>query len=219
MSALAGSAIGALASLATAWLTQHSQTRVTQRLQDPARCEAVHGEFIREASKLFAAAFEHGLGDPPKLVGLHATVDTIRLFGRPRTVEEAERVVNRICAANFAPNKELRLFADIAKGAELDPLCAFSDACREELKLAPAAGGAPALALRLDRTGGSSELRTPDLAAPGRGGQGAAERSPVPRHVHGQRAALLDEYPRQNQRNTKVAARSSGQPSGILHHR
>jgi hypothetical protein len=37
LAALAGSAIGALASLVTAWLTQHSQTRVTQRLQYQAR--------------------------------------------------------------------------------------------------------------------------------------------------------------------------------------
>ena len=136
VSALAGSAIGALASLATTWLTQHSQMRVTQRLQDRARREALYGEFIREASKLFADAFEHGLDDRAKLVTLYATVGAIRLFGRPRTVEEAERVMNRIGAAYFAPNKELRLFADIAKEGELDPLCSFSDACREELRLA-----------------------------------------------------------------------------------
>ena len=52
----------------------------------------------------------------------------------PRTVEEAERVMNRIGAAYFAPNKELRLFADITREGELDPLCAFSEACREELR-------------------------------------------------------------------------------------
>jgi hypothetical protein len=136
ISALAGSAIGALASLATTWLTQHSQTRVTQRLQDRARREALYGEFIREASKLFADAFEHELDDPTKLVQLYAIVSTIRLFGRPRTLEEAERVINQIGAAYFAPNKELRLFANITVEGELDPLCAFSTACREELKLA-----------------------------------------------------------------------------------
>jgi hypothetical protein len=32
-------------------------------------------------------------------------------------------------------NKELRLFADITPSGELDPLYAFSNACREELKL------------------------------------------------------------------------------------
>ena len=48
MTALAGSAIGAFASIATTWVV-HSQTRATQRAQDRVRCEALHGEYIREA--------------------------------------------------------------------------------------------------------------------------------------------------------------------------
>ena len=136
LAALAGSAIGALASLVTAWLTQHSQTRVTQRSQDQARREALYGEFIREASKLFADAFEHELDDPAKLVQLYATVSIIRLFGQQRTLEEAEGVMHRIGATYFAPNKDVRLFADIVRNGELDPLYGFSSACRTELQLA-----------------------------------------------------------------------------------
>ena len=135
VSALAGSAIGALASLATSWLTQHSQTLLTQRLQDRARREALYGDFIREASKLFADAFEHEFDDPAKLVQLYATVSTMRLFGQKRTVEEAERVMDSIGTAYFAPNKDLREFAHISKQGELDPLLEFSKACREELQL------------------------------------------------------------------------------------
>ena len=86
-----------------------------QRLQDRARREALYSEFIREASKLFADAFEHELDDPAKLVHLYAIVNTLRLFGQPQTIEEAERVMNQIGATYFAPNKELRLFADITK--------------------------------------------------------------------------------------------------------
>ena len=136
LAALAGSAIGALASLATTWLTQHAQARTTLRLQDRARREALYGEFIREASKLFVDAFEHELDDPTKLLQLYAIVSTIRLFGQPRTVAAAEQVMNQIGAAYFAPNKELRLFADFTKGSELDPLYDFSSACREEFELA-----------------------------------------------------------------------------------
>ena len=135
IAALAGSSIGALTSLTTTWLTQHSQTRITQRLQDQTRREALYGEFIREASKLFADAFEHELDDPTKLVQLYAIVSTIRLFGQKQTLEEAERVMSQIGAAYFAPNKDLRLFADIAREGEMDPLFAFSNACREELQL------------------------------------------------------------------------------------
>jgi len=136
VAALAGSAIGALTSLATTWLSQYSQARATQRMHDRARREALYGEFIREASKLFVDAFEHELDDPAKLLQPYAIVCIIRLFGQPRTVEEAERVMSQIGAAYFAPNKELRLSADITKAGELDPLYSFSNACREELELA-----------------------------------------------------------------------------------
>ena len=135
LAALAGSAIGALASFATTWVTQYSQTHATLRMQDRARREALYGEFIREASKLFADAFEHELDDPAKLVQLYAIVSTLRLFAQPQTIKEAERVMNQIGATYFAPNKELRQFADITPGGELDPLYAFSTVCREELKL------------------------------------------------------------------------------------
>lgn len=104
-------------------------------MRDRARREARYGEFIREASKLFADAFEHELDDPGKLVHLYAIVSTVRLFGQPQTLKAAEQVMNQIGAAYFAPNKELRLFADITKASELDPLYAFSNVCREELKL------------------------------------------------------------------------------------
>lgn len=135
VAALAGSAIGALASFATTWVMQYSQARATLRLQDRARREALYGEFIHEASKLFTDAFEHELDDPAKLMHLYAIVSTLRLFGQPQTIKEAERVMNQIGATYFAQNKELRLFADITPSGELDPLYAFSNACREELKL------------------------------------------------------------------------------------
>lgn len=136
LSALAGSAIGALASLTTTWLTQSSQMRAARLAQDGARREALYGEFIREASRLFVDAFEHELDDPAKMVHLYAMVSTMRLFGGPETLREAEKVMAAIGAAYFAPNKDLKLFAEITVGSELDPLYAFSNACRDELRIA-----------------------------------------------------------------------------------
>jgi hypothetical protein len=132
--ALAGSAIGALASFVTTWATQSSQARAARRLQDRAHREELYGDFIQEASRLFVDAFEHELEDPAKLVHLYAIVSTIRLFGDPRTLHEAEKVMREIGAAYFAPNKDVRLFAEIAPAGELDPLFAFSEACRQELR-------------------------------------------------------------------------------------
>ena len=42
--------------------------------------------------------------------------------------------MSQIGATYFAPNKDVRLFAEIAPAGELDPLFAFSAACRAELQ-------------------------------------------------------------------------------------
>jgi hypothetical protein len=80
-------------------LVELAEARATLRVQDRARRGALYGEFIREASKLFADAFEHELDDPAKLVRLYAIVSTVRLFGQPQTLKAAERVMNQIGAA------------------------------------------------------------------------------------------------------------------------
>ncbi len=54
VAALAGSGIGAAASFATTWLTQDAQVRAQRFAQAMARRERLYGEFIEEASKLFA---------------------------------------------------------------------------------------------------------------------------------------------------------------------
>jgi hypothetical protein len=50
-SALAGSAIGGVASIATTWLTQHSQDRSRRHAQSVGRRERLHGDLIDEASR------------------------------------------------------------------------------------------------------------------------------------------------------------------------
>jgi hypothetical protein len=66
--ALAGSAIGALASFATTWLTQHQQERATRPAQEMSRRERLFGEFGDEASRLPADALTHHLEEPSKMV-------------------------------------------------------------------------------------------------------------------------------------------------------
>lgn len=133
VAALAGSAIGALASFVSTWSMQTSQARANRLMQARVRREKLYEEFILEAARLFADAFEHELDDPAKLVHLYAIVSMIRLFGLPKTLAAAEDVLHKIGATYFSPNKDVRLFADIALGGELDTLFAFSQACREEL--------------------------------------------------------------------------------------
>ncbi len=65
-------------------------------MQDRARREALYCEFIREASTLFRDAFRHETRRPGQAGGALCHRETIRLFGEPDTLQEAERVMQRI---------------------------------------------------------------------------------------------------------------------------
>jgi len=117
LSALSGSAIGALASLTSTWLTQRYQDRSQRLTQERARRERIFGELIEQASQLYADALSHtSLEDPARLVPLYATIGKLRLFASARTVAAADAVMERIVETYSLPNLD------------------FTEACRAELR-------------------------------------------------------------------------------------
>jgi hypothetical protein len=132
--ALAGSAIGGLTSLGTSWLTQREQFRTQQFAQDVAKREELYKNFIEEASRLYADAYEHEMANVSKLVNLYALVGRMRVLSSPRIVDDADKVVRRIVEMYLAPNKTFRELPEILGDDAMDPLREFSNACREELR-------------------------------------------------------------------------------------
>src|SRR5258706_8452463 len=108
IAALAGSAIGAVASFATTWLTQHAQERAQRFAQAMARREHLYGDFIEEASKLFTDALTHQFDDPSKFVRLYALVGKLRLFASVNVISKAEEVMRRIVETYNLPNRDFR---------------------------------------------------------------------------------------------------------------
>jgi hypothetical protein len=103
LSALAGSAIGGLASIAATWLTQHGQGRAQRQVEAIAHRQQLYEDFIDEASRSFADALTHDLQDPARIVGLYALVGKLRLFATTRIVAEADKVMHAILATYHAP--------------------------------------------------------------------------------------------------------------------
>jgi hypothetical protein len=68
--ALAGSAVGGLTSLASAWLTQRHQDPAKLLLQDKGRRQSLYKQFINEASKLYADALSNDKSDISALVSV-----------------------------------------------------------------------------------------------------------------------------------------------------
>lgn len=137
--ALAGSAIGALASSATTWLTQNAQERSKRFGQAMDRRERLYGEFIREAAKLFSDAITQEAGDAAKFADLYAHIGQLRLFAPAEVVAEAEKVMQQVVEAYALPIVDFHNPREEWKD-ELDVLRAFSDACRKDLGLAMRTG-------------------------------------------------------------------------------
>lgn len=133
VSALAGSTIGAAASIATGWLTQYYQDRAQRRSQEIARREHLFSEFITLASKLFADALTHNLSEPSTLVPLYAVKAQIYIYAKNReTIERAEEALKFIVDTYYQPNKDFSSH-DSVETMPSDFLQAFTIACRQEL--------------------------------------------------------------------------------------
>jgi hypothetical protein len=130
--ALAGSTIGGLTSLTASWLTQHVQFSAQQRASDLSKREELYKNFIEEASRWYADAFEHDKAEVSNLVNLYALVSGMHVLSSPRIVENADRVVRVIIETYLAPNKAFPDVKEILDNDAMNPLRDFSNVCREE---------------------------------------------------------------------------------------
>lgn len=132
LAALAGSAIGGLATLSTTWLSQNYQTRSARFAQESTRRERLFGEFIDQASKLYVDALVHSLDDPTKFIEIYALIGKLRLFATPKTVAEAERLIELIVEIYDRPPLDLHDLQRMDRD-RFDLLRPFAEACRAEL--------------------------------------------------------------------------------------
>jgi hypothetical protein len=134
LAALAGSAVGGLTSLASAWLTQHRQDRAKQFSQDRARRRSLYKQFIDEASKLHVDALVHDKAEISALVSVYALISQMRMVSSSAVVEKAVAVVRMIIDTYFAPNKTFPELGELIDTGAIDLLRSFSEECRAELQ-------------------------------------------------------------------------------------
>ena len=132
--AVLGSLVGGSATLATAWVTQKTQSRRELIHGEMRKREALYGEFIAESAKLLLDAFTHTLEKPDTLLTLYASINRVRLCASQPVLAEAERLLKRITEQYFSRNLTLEDVRDLAISEGADPLKSFGEACRVELK-------------------------------------------------------------------------------------
>jgi hypothetical protein len=97
------------------------------------RREHLYGDFIEEASRLVSDALTHELDDPSKFVRLYALVGKLRLFASAKVISKAEEVMRLIVDTCDRASMDLRHKAE--RQDNVDVLPAFSEACREDLRV------------------------------------------------------------------------------------
>jgi hypothetical protein len=138
MAGVFGSLVGASASIATTWLTKRTEIVRTTAERNLRERESLYNEFLTEASRVAVHALTHSFEGPDQIVALYGILSRIRLVASSAVVREGEMCCMRILATYGKPSvtaEELRgVLVAATDLAELDPLKAFSNACREELR-------------------------------------------------------------------------------------
>jgi hypothetical protein len=97
MAGVLGAVGGASAAIATTWITQKNQTIRERAKSETRKRETLYGDFITEASRLIADAFDHSLDKPEALVNLYAILGRIRLISSDAVLvagREIEQIIN-----------------------------------------------------------------------------------------------------------------------------
>ena len=133
LAALGGSAVGALTSLATTWLTLNSQERANRAAREMTRRENLYGQFIEEAAKLYTDALMNEPEDAKKFIDLYALSSKLRLFASSEVLGKAEQLMTQIIKIYEDPKKDFEWAKSSRDPRNMDILRAFSEACRKEL--------------------------------------------------------------------------------------
>ncbi|HKP01817.1 MAG TPA: hypothetical protein VJU77_00515 [Chthoniobacterales bacterium] len=128
-----GSLTGGSASVATAWVAQKARNRRAALRAELNRRETLYGEFINECSKRVMDSLERNLDRPETLLSIYALLNRIRLCASEAVLADAVELVKFIMEQYFEPNVSVEEFHERVHNGGIDPLKAFSEACRREL--------------------------------------------------------------------------------------
>jgi hypothetical protein len=135
VSALAGSLIGGVSSLAASWLTHRGQFRAQTLIHEAVKREALYAEFIIEASKRLTDAWSHQAESPEVLAGLYSAMERMRLTSSIEVIRVAEQVVREVIEAYADADKTFDEVRERLRSDDWgDPLRDFAEACRTELR-------------------------------------------------------------------------------------
>ena len=134
MAGVLGSLVGGSATFATAWITQKTVSKRELIQLEINKRETLYAEFIAECGKLLIDSLTRTLDKPDTLMSVYALLNRVRLSATNPVLAEAQEVLRRITDQYFATNLTLEEMRELAHSGDADPLKAFGEACRVELR-------------------------------------------------------------------------------------
>jgi hypothetical protein len=132
LAAISGSIVGGLASFATTFFTQRNQAHRDVLSRDVVHREELYSQFVKEATNLFVDSLDKALPNPGSLIGLYSLIGRMRLTAGDRVLSAAETVADIIVVSYSHPPTTFEDVYKLAPEHQVDPLKAFTEACREE---------------------------------------------------------------------------------------
>jgi hypothetical protein len=133
LAGILGSLCGGSASVATAWVTHKTRAKREVLRAELTKRETLYGEFINECSQRVMDSLARNLDKPETLLSIYALLNRIRLCASEAVLAQALELVKFIMEQYFAPNVSVDEFHERVHNEGIDPLKAFSEACRREL--------------------------------------------------------------------------------------
>jgi hypothetical protein len=137
MAAALGSLVGAGTSIATTWMVQRTQNVRASAEWKLRALESLYKEFVVEASRLAVYTLTHSPERLEEIVALYGVLSQIRLVSGEQVVREGEACCQQIIELYLQPPMtQDQIHAALAANdlVQLDPVKAFSNACRNELQ-------------------------------------------------------------------------------------
>ena len=138
LAVFAGSVVVGLSSLTSALVTKRHEARAKRASDNKVGRQKLYSQFIEEASKLYVDALVCDDAKASAMVSVYALLSQMRMRSSARVVASAEAAIHTILSTYSQPNKSSPELQELILNNQfVDPLVAFSEVCRDELREVP----------------------------------------------------------------------------------
>jgi len=133
ISALAGTAIGAVSSLGSTYLSTQAQTRAAKLAAERAKREELYGGFMDELAKLYADALDNKGVNNERLTRAYALSGRIAVYASDPVADAAVHAMRFIVDLALGPKRSAEDMRRLMDDPQADVIRAFAVCCRAEL--------------------------------------------------------------------------------------